>query len=167
MVAATVTTRNIIGTDLALTRYTGASGAAPLDSADSWGTVDLRIAPGGRGGLALAGEPIDLAAISGRENLGQAIVLRLLTARGSLSPLGHPEYGSRLIELIGRTNNDTTKNLARLYTIEAIAQERRAISLLDLAVETAPGRPDTIQIRFSIVPIDDTNPLALTLEVTL
>jgi phage baseplate assembly protein W len=160
-------TYGVIGTDLALTRYTGTSGAAPLDSADSWGTVDLRIVPGGRGGLALAGEPVDLATVSGREDLGQAIIMRLLTARGALTPLGHPEYGSRLVELIGRTNNESTRNLARLYTIEAITQERRAATLLDLAVEPAPGQPDTIQIRFSVVPVNDTDPLALTLEVTL
>ena len=162
-----VTTYSVIGTDLALTRYTGTSGAAPLDSADSWGSLDLRIVPGGRGGLALAGDPVDLAAVSGRDNLGQAIVMRLLTVRGALTPLGHPEYGSRLVELVGRTNNETTRNLARLYTIEAIAQERRAATLLDLAVRPAPGQPDTIQISFSVIPVNDTDPLALTLEVTL
>jgi phage baseplate assembly protein W len=161
-------TYGVIGTDLALTRYTGVSGSAPLDSADSWGTVDLRVVPGGRGGLALGvTDPLDLATVSARDNLGQAIVMRLLTVRGSLGALGHPDYGSRLMELIGRVNNDTTRNLARLYTIEAIAQERRVTSLLDLAVTPVPGQPNTIAISFSVIPVDDLDPLALTLEVTL
>ena len=39
---------HVLGTDLALTRYTGAPGSVPLDVADSWGSVDLAAVPGGR-----------------------------------------------------------------------------------------------------------------------
>ena len=159
--------RPAIGSDLALTRYTGASGAAPLDAADSWGTLDLRVAPGGRGGLHQGQDPMDLAVVSGRENLAQALIVRLLTPRGALAPLGHPEYGSRITELIGRLNDETARNLARLYTIEAVAQERRVARLLDLAVSSVPGQPDTVQIHLSVLPVDGGEPLAIALEVTL
>ena len=44
----------------------------------------------------------DLDRLKGRENLAQALILRLLTPLGSLKGLGHANYGSRLHELIGR-----------------------------------------------------------------
>jgi phage baseplate assembly protein W len=161
-----------LGRDLALTRYTGIAGMAPLDAADSWGTLDLKARPAVRSGVARrvqgTGEAaLDIAPVSGRENLAQALVLRLLTPQGSLAPLGHPDYGSRLPELIGRLNTGTTRNLARLYTIEAVGQEKRVRALLDLAVGVVADQPDTIRITLSAVPIDDDEPLALTLEVTL
>jgi phage baseplate assembly protein W len=156
-----------LGADLALTRYTGVPGAVPLDSADSWGSLDLQAVPGGRGGLPQAVAPRDLGAVAGRVNLAQALVVRLLTPRGALAVLGHPEYGSRLPELIGGRNDVTARNLARLYTIEALSDERRVAKLLDLSIDTPEGQPDTLRVGFSVLPLDDDQPLALTLDVTL
>lgn len=160
-------TYNVLGSDLALTRYVGLPSGVPLEHADSWGTLDLQVVPGGRGGLKRAGEVEDLGAVSARANLAQALVLRLLTRQGALASLGHPDYGSRLIELIGELNNDTTRNLARLFTIQAIMQEPRVRQLLVLAVEPVTGQPNTIRVGFSLLPVDDDDPLALALEVTL
>jgi hypothetical protein len=154
-----------IGSDLALTRYVGATSATPLESADSWGSLDLRVVAGGD--TRRDGDMIGLDAISGRENLGQALILRLLTMQGSLAPLGHPDYGSRLVDLIGRENNQANRNLARLYTIAGVAQERRVRQLLNLSVDPVPGQPDTIRISFSVLPLGDDDPLSLTLDVTL
>jgi Phage baseplate assembly protein W len=156
-----------LGSDLMLTRYTGVPASVTLDSADSWGTLDLAVVPGGRGGLKGVGDAKDLGAVSGRENLAQALILRLLTPLGSLTPLGHPEYGSRLVELIGNLNNTTTRNLARLYTIQALTSEPRVREILDLTVDTPEDQPDTIRIGFSVLPLDDDQPLPLALEVTL
>ena len=161
-----------LGTDLAMTRYTGVAGQAPLDSADSWGTLDLRAAPAGRGSVVrlVAGTSaaaMDIAAVSGRQNLAQALILRLLTPLGSLTALGHPAYGSRLPELIGERNNETARNLARLYTIQAVSQEVRVRELQELAVSTVADSMDTIRISFSVLPLGDDDPLPLTLEVTL
>ena len=39
---------------------------------------------------------VDFRAVAGHDNLAQAVVMRLLTPRGELTPLGHPDYGSRL-----------------------------------------------------------------------
>ena len=159
----------VLGTDLALTRYTGAPGSVPLDVADSWGSVDLAAVPGGRGGLRLSvpGEIRDLAPVDGRANLAQAMILRLVIQQGALAALGHPQYGSRLVELIGRGNTDTTRNLARLFTLEALKQEPRVAQVLDLAVATMPGQPDTVRVSFSVIPVDDESPLGLALEVRL
>jgi phage baseplate assembly protein W len=157
----------VLRTDLALTRYSGVPSAVELAAADSWGSLDLRVVPGGQGGLPQEGEIHDLTAASGRENLAQALLLRLLTRQGALAPLGHPEYGSRLVSLIGELNNETTRNRARLYTIQAVGQEPRAAELLELEVTTVPDQRDTIRISFSVQPRDDSEPLALALDVSL
>jgi hypothetical protein len=168
-VAAAPKTYRALGSDLALTRYTGAPGSVPLDVADTWGSVDLAAVPGGRGGLRLSvpGDIRDLSDVAGRANLAQALVLRLVTQQGTLTALGHPQYGSRLVELIGRGNSDTTRNLARLFTLEALKQDPRVAQVLDLSVAVMPGQPDTIRIGFSVIAVDDSQPLALALEVKL
>lgn len=67
----------------------------------------------------------DLDTTTGRENLAQAIINRLLTRRGELAQLGHPEYGSRLHELVGELNNLRLRALAELYIRDCLAQESR------------------------------------------
>jgi phage baseplate assembly protein W len=160
-------TYNVLRSDLALTRYSGVPSNVPLEVADSWGSLDLQVVSGGRGGLQRKRDVSDVGAVAGRANLAQALVLRLLTAQGSLRELGHPEYGSRLVELIGEVNNDTTRNLARLFTIQAVRQEARVKDLLDLVVQTVPDQPDAIRIAFSVLPVNDDEPLSLALEVVL
>jgi len=164
---ATAKSYQRLGSDLALTRYTGLAASVPLTEADSWGALDLQAVPGKGTGLKKPTEVTDLGAVSGRENLAQALILRLLTRKGALAPLGHPDYGSRLMDLIGQLNDATTRNLARLYTIEAIAQEARVRRLLDLEVDTASGSAETVRISFSVLPLDDDAPLGVALEVTL
>ena len=151
---------------MALTRAVGTPTAAALDAAHSWGTLDLALAPRRVGVRATAP---GLTAVAGRANLAQALIVRLLTPRGSLAGLGHPDYGSRLGELIGRRNDPGARNLARLYVVEAIGQEPRVAALQALTVATDPGRPDVVVIDFSVVPIPaidpSGDPLALSLEV--
>ncbi len=73
----------------------------------------------------LANQSGDLTTITGRENLAQAIINRLLTRRGELTTLGHPEYGSRLYELVGELNNLRIRALAELYIRDCLGQESR------------------------------------------
>jgi phage baseplate assembly protein W len=73
----------------------------------------------------ISGSAEDLDVTSGRDNLVQAVVNRLLTRRGELTSLGHPEYGSRLHELIGELNNLRLRALAEVYIRDCLAQERR------------------------------------------
>jgi phage baseplate assembly protein W len=155
-----------LGSDLALTRFTGVPASVPLGVADSWGTLDLQVVPGG-GVVVQTVDLHDLYVVSGPENLAQALIVRLLTHQGALAPLGHPEYGSRLVELIGRLNDESTRNLARLYTLDALTQEPRVSRVLDLSVSNVPGQPDTLEIQFLVQPLGDTQPLALALEVVL
>lgn len=145
--------------DLALTRYAGTASAAPLPAAESWGGLDLRVVPGARGD--------DLATVRERDNLGQALTLRLLTVQGALAPLGHPTYGSRLVSLIGRRNDESARHLARLYVIEAVKQEPRVAAITALAVTPVPGQPDTIRIELSVRAVSSAELLALSLDVDL
>jgi phage baseplate assembly protein W len=112
---------------------------------------------------------LDLDVAAGRDNLGQAVVLRLLTPRGELAALGHPDYGSRLHELIGRPNTETTRNLVRLFILESLAREPRIEPKgVTVAVEPLPGTRDSVEVRLTIQPIGgaevlDVGPLVLEL----
>ena len=118
---------------------------------------------------AVATDRGDLAVIDGRANLAQAILMRLLTAVGELAPLGHPEYGCRLGELVGRPNSETTRNLARLHVLEALQAEPRIAEVRDVAVTTRAGERGMIDVVVQVVPVGaDTVVVAgpLTLELT-
>jgi hypothetical protein len=158
---------DVLGSDLALTGYAGVPSTVELITADSWGELDLRVKPGGQGGLRQAGDVLDLAVATGRENLGQALLLRILTMKGALAPLGHPQYGSRIPSLVGQLNDEQTRNLARLYTIEAMSDEPRVRELRRLVVEPVNGYPDTIRIEFDVVPLGDEDAINVSLDVTL
>jgi phage baseplate assembly protein W len=155
-----------LGTDLALTRASGVESAVALVEADTWGSLDLAGGPR-RGGNRVRDRGVDLQTIGGRENLAQGLILRLLTPQGDLAHLGHPDFGSRLGELIGRLNNEATRNLARLYTIEAIAREPRVSRLDQLDVRVAADRPDVVEISFRVRPVTDDEPVSIALEVAL
>jgi phage baseplate assembly protein W len=158
-VAAGRRSYEVLGRDLALTAFRGVPSAVPLEVADSWGTLDLRMQG--------SPEQADLSIAAGRENLAQALTLRLLTERGALAALGHPDYGSRLVTLIGRGNSETVRNLARLHVIEAVRQEPRVQALTALSVATSQDSADTLRIALSVVPRGDDEPLALEVEVAL
>jgi phage baseplate assembly protein W len=122
--------------------------------------ADLRFNKTGLGwDLAVMGGG-DLETTSGIDNLVQALTLRLNTPRGQLADLGHPNYGSRLPELIGRPNDTATRNLVKFYTLECIRQEPRVREVLDVKVETTPeqGRVD---VHVSVLPIEGNVPLNL------
>ena len=66
--------------------------------------------------------------------------MRLLTPRGELAELGHPEYGSRLHELIGTPNTETRRGLAKLFVLEASRQEPRIEKVIEVTVTPHPDR---------------------------
>lgn len=103
----------------------------------------------------------DFSLSSGVDNLRQAIEIRLLTPRGELAALGHPDYGSRLPDLIGRPNTETNRNLAKLYVIEALQQEPRVQEIVAVDVMTVPGARHLIRILLSVRPIGEQTPIDL------
>ena len=92
----------------------------------------------------------------------QAIANRLKTWRGELAALGHPEYGSRHHELVGEPNVERTRNLIKLYVLQALKREPR-IELVLSAVVRADQEPprDTVRIELTVQIIE----VALPLEV--
>jgi phage baseplate assembly protein W len=101
-------------------------------------------------------EIVDLSLVAGRDNLGQAVIVRLLTPRGELESLAHPDYGSRLHELIGRQNTETTRNLAKLHILESLAAEPRIEEVLEVTVEPAPRTRDLVTVLVRVRPVGET-----------
>ena len=97
---------------------------------------------------------IDLDILTRNENLVQALLLRFLTPAGSLTLLGHPDYGSRLFELIGELNNETNRNKAKLFTLEALQAEPRVKEVVSVVVTQSQKDRAQIDIKVSLLPID-------------
>lgn len=95
----------------------------------------------------------DLGLVQGIDNLGQAVLLRLLTPRGELAALAHPDYGSRLHELVGRVNTETTRNLVKLFILESLQQEPRIAKVEEVTVTPTPGRRDRVDVSLRVKPI--------------
>lgn len=109
--------------------------------------------------------PVDLDTVAGRLNLQQALLLRFLTLRGELTILGHPDYGSRLPELIGQLNNEANRNRAKLYALEALAGEPRVEKVLSIAATQNPGDRTRIDVTMSLRIIQSETPLNLVVPV--
>ncbi len=112
----------------------------------------------------------DVRLVRGRNNLAQALLNRLLTRRGELTLLGHPNYGSRLHELLGEPNNTMTRARAELYIRECLGAERRVAEIIDIAFELPERRRDTryvLDITITVQPAADDTPLTLSVTVNL
>lgn len=92
----------------------------------------------------------DLATHVGADNIAQALMVRFLTHQGELAALGHPEYGSRLHELIGEPNTQTRRNLAKLFTLQALRQEPRVAQVLSATVTQRASDPGAVDIRLEL-----------------
>jgi len=98
----------------------------------------------------------DLRLTRGRANLAQAILNRLFTRQGELAALGHPDYGSRLYQLIGEPNTRRTHALADLYIRESLAEEERIAEIIDVVIAPPSLRADlrnVLGMRITVRPI--------------
>src|SRR6266478_4671890 len=103
----------------------------------------------------------DLKTLSNTDNLVQALFLRFLTPQGELAVLGHPDYGSRLGDLIGELNNETTRNRAKLFVLEALGAEPRVKEVRSVAVTPNKSERTQIDINISLKTIESDTPLNL------
>jgi len=150
-----------LGTDLAVVPNLVAHDAAEVD-------LVLRPCAVPRPRPGEAREVFDLAVIRERENLAQALILRLLTPVGSLAQLGHAAYGSRLHELIGQRKTEPLRNLCRAYVLEAIAQEPRVEpKAIDLQFDPLAETIDSFRFTVAVQPVAGGEAIAVTLEVAL
>lgn len=141
--------------------------------ADDYGK-DLRLARRAFDQLTSDREKVDLLAdggdlrkVTGRENLAQALINRLLTRRGELAVLGHPSYGSRLHLLAGGPNNARTRGLAEIYIRESLAEEPRVRTVTRIAF-APPARGlerETLYVSISVQPAGRGDDLTLILPL--
>lgn len=120
--------------------------------------VDLRDARG------------DLVLADGRVNLAQALLNRLYTRRGALASTGHPDYGSRLHQLVGEPDSRRTRALADFYIREALTADPRVAEVADVAFDAPPRNSplrNALQVRVAVVPVGGGEPLALSLSAVL
>ena len=96
----------------------------------------------------------DLKTLSKTDNLVQALFLRFLTPQGELAVLGHPDYGSRLSDLIGELNNETNRNRAKLFVLEALGAEPRVKEVRSVLVTQNKSDPTRIDINISLTTIE-------------
>jgi phage baseplate assembly protein W len=109
----------------------------------------------------------DLDTYDGVDNLVQALLLRFLTPLGEMAVLGHPDYGSRLAELVGELNTETNRNRAKLYVLQALALEPRVQKVLSVDVTQSKRDPTQMDIRASLMVIDHDSPLNLVFSFLL
>ena len=110
----------------------------------------------------------DLAVTAGIDNLTQAIANRLKTRQGELAPLGHPTYGSRHHELIGEPNVERTRNLIKLYVLQALRDEPRIERVLRATVRAEHEPPrETVRIEIEVRVLGRPEPLNLVVPFSL
>lgn len=106
--------------------------------------------------------------VAGRHNLGQALILRLLTPRGALAGLGHAAYGSRLHELIGTAKTEASRSLCKAFVLEAVTQEPRVEDrAVAFAFDIASEGPSELRFSVTVSPVDGSDPLTIGLGVGL
>ena len=110
----------------------------------------------------------DLLIVDGIAAITQAIANRLKTRKGELAPLGHPQYGSRHHELIGEPNVARTRDLIKLYILQALRDEPRIEKVLraDVTAEHTPPR-ESVKITLSVRLIREPTPLNLVIPFSL
>jgi phage baseplate assembly protein W len=125
--------------------------------------ADLTAARSPQGGLQR-----DITLIDGIDNLTQALANRLKTRRGELAALGHPTYGSRHHELLGEPNVARTRNLIKLYVLQALRDEPRIEKVLDVKVSAEHQPPrDSVRIELTVRVLGQPAPLNLVLPFSL
>jgi hypothetical protein len=136
---------------------------------DEWDQWDLMVTnrqpgyiTGDRTGIDLETYHQDLATVSGQANLAQALLNRLHTRRGELAALGHPEYGSRLYQLLGGLNNPRMRLLAELYIRECLAQEPRISTVVEVRFDPLSRDRERHALRavITVHPQGDRSPLS-------
>jgi phage baseplate assembly protein W len=109
----------------------------------------------------------DLVVAESIDSITQALINRLLTRRGELAPLGHPDYGSRHHELIGEPNVERTRNLMKLYVLQALRDEPRIEKVLRAQVLADKPPRDVVRIELTLRLIGAPTPVNLIVPFSL
>jgi phage baseplate assembly protein W len=115
--------------------------------------TDLRLFFSATGEVDLDASRSDLELISGRDNLAQALAVRILTDKGELTPLGHPLYGSEVRAIIGRRFTEATRQLLRRLVIKALESDPRVSTVDSVVVRPHERLPDVAEVECEITSI--------------
>lgn len=95
----------------------------------------------------------DVQLVTGRDNLAQALVLRLLVRKGDLARLGHRRYGSRIHELIGEPMDEANLQLLRRMVRQTLREDPRVAQVTRVSV--TPGAvPGVLAVRAAVLARD-------------
>ncbi|NTX06910.1 DUF2634 domain-containing protein [Myxococcus sp. CA051A] len=113
--------------------------------------TDLRLKFNESGGVDLDWSTDDGATtVSGKDNLIQALTMRLIVYRGHLEQLGHQRYGSRVADLIGEPLDRANLDLLRRYVRQAIKEDPRVDEVTQLSVTARADVPGAVDVRARI-----------------
>lgn len=128
---------------------------------------DLRLAQRAPGFDLVGNVAGDLDLSRGNDNIVQALIMRLEVRQGELAPLGWPNFGSRLHELLGEPNNSRTHVMLMAHARKAIEQDPRVAEVSQVRTEVLPGEPETVRLILDILLIGTPNPLNLVFDINL
>lgn len=152
--------KKILGTDLALDYKspTGICEDTDLKKVNRYSSLPVDI----RENLLQISDPVfgkfgksykdleDIARVTGEKNFKQSLVNRIMTRKGELEKLGHPEYGSRHYELIGEPNTESNRNLVKFYILECLSHEPRIERIEKASVKTDTDNRNLIRVSLEI-----------------
>ncbi len=78
----------------------------------------------------------DFEFVTEEMNLAQAVLHRLRTIKGELIDIGHPEYGSKLYDLVGEPNNSMTRDRIKMMVRETLSEEPRIKEITRIEVKS-------------------------------
>ena len=113
---------------------------------------DLRLVFHSNGLVDLALGRDDFETLAGRDNLAQALKMRLLVTAGELGALGHPRFGSRILELVGEPLDRANMELLRRLVRKALMRDPRVEEVTRVDVTPRKGQPGTLDVEASVRP---------------
>lgn len=128
---------------------------------------DLQLYERAEGLDLLLGANGDVSIAAGNDNIIQALVLRLRIRKGELAPLGWPEAGSRLYELIGEPNNTRTHVKLMAFARQAIERDPRVIEVETIQAQALPGERFVVRLNMDVLLISEPYPLNLVVDINL
>ena len=139
----------LFGTDLALR--------------DGAGGADLTLLGQFRGN----GASGDIGLAVGNDNIVQALTMRLRVRVGELAPLGWPDFGSRLHELIGEPDLPRTRLKAQVFARNAVEADPRVAQVLAVTVTPVRGERQVLRLALDLLLITGPQPLNLVFDLAL
>lgn len=103
----------------------------------------------------------DFETVEGRDLMIQAIRHRLITRKGELASLGHPEYGSLLEDIVGEPNTQDTHRIIETLIRDCLKYESRIKNIISVTVFPSRKENDVVYISIHVELTGDSNELKI------